>query len=62
MDHTAIIIAAAAPIFILGVALYRWWLLGEEGDTGFLEDGTRELNAPDNTNITRLDLANPKKR
>ncbi len=62
MDHTAIIIVVSAPFFVLGVALFRWWLLGEEGDTGFLEDGTRELNADDNVIITRLDLDKTKKR
>lgn len=62
MDQTAIIIAVVAPFFVLGVVLFRWWLLGEESDTGFLEDGTRELNADDNVNITRLDLNKPPKR
>jgi hypothetical protein len=42
---------------VFGVALFRWWLLG---DTGFLEDGTRELDTDDSVIITRLGLVNPK--
>lgn len=60
MDYTAIIIAASAPFVVLGVVLFRYWLLGDEGYTGLLEDGTRELDADDNINITRLDLNRPR--